>query len=301
MPPENVPAPSGPIGIAGGGRVAQALGRLLRERGEPVVAVASRNPAHAEAAAAFIGGSVEAASYARLPKLATRSLIAVSDDAVEQVAAVLAGAGMSRGAALHTCGALGPEVLAPLAAAGVSCATLHPLQTIATAEQGLTALPGVAFAIDGSGPALVWASSIATLLGGQTLRIPPGKRPLYHAAAVMASNYAVGLVDAAAILMGAVGVEQDAALRAIGPLVAASFRNALALGPCEALTGPIERGDTATVSAHLEALTTAPASVREFYRAAGLHVLELARKRGLPEANARAVERLLRESDKSND
>ncbi len=289
-----------PVGLAGAGRIAQALGRLLRERGEPVVAVASRDPRHAEQAAVFIGGGVKAMTYDGLPAVAKRLLIAVPDGAIREVAALLAEAGARSGVALHTCGTLGPEALSPLAGAGVSCAALHPLQTVASPEQGLTALRGVAFAIDGEGPAVLWAERIAALLDGRALRIAPERRPLYHAAAVMASNYAVALVDAAVILMSAAGVEEDQALRAIDPLARASLHNALTLGPTKALTGPIERGDMETVSAHLRALAQEPEPVRNLYRAAGLQALELARRRGLPAEKARKLRELLLEGDHSN-
>jgi predicted short-subunit dehydrogenase-like oxidoreductase (DUF2520 family) len=286
----------GPIGIAGAGRVAQALGRLLRERGEPVVAVASRTLDHARAAAAFIGGA-EAVPYSALAGRVTRVLIAVSDDALPLVAATLASSGMHDAAALHTCGARGPEALAALEASGVSCAGLHPLQTIASPEQGLAALPGCAFGITGEGPAAAWAERIAALLGGRALRIPADKRPLYHAAAVMASNYVVALIDAAAMLMGAVGIGEDEALAALAPLVGASGANALSLGPMRALTGPVERGDVETISMHLDAMAAAVSpTVRGLYRAAGLHAIEIARRRGLSEANARKLEELLLKS-----
>ena len=286
----------GPIGIAGAGRVAQALGRLLRERGEPVVAVASRTLDHARAAAAFIG-NVDAVSYSSLTVRATRVLIAISDDALPLVAATLAESGMNHGAALHTCGARGPEALAVLAANGVSCASLHPLQTVASPEQGVAALPGCAFGITGEGPAADWAERIAALLGGRALRISPEKRPLYHAAAVMAGNYVVALIDAAAMLMGAAGIQEEEALAALAPLVTASCANAIGLGPMRALTGPVERGDVETVSMHRDAMAAAVSpSVRELYRAAGLHALEIARRRGLSEASARRLEELFRKS-----
>jgi predicted short-subunit dehydrogenase-like oxidoreductase (DUF2520 family) len=286
----------GPIGIAGAGRVAQALGRLLRERGEPVVAVASRTLDHARAAAAFIGGA-EAVPYSALAGRITRVLIAVSDDALPQVAATLADSGMHGGAALHTCGSRGPEALAALEASRVSCATLHPLQTVASPEQGLAALPGCAFGITGEGPAAAWAERIVALLGGRALRISAGKRPLYHATAVMAGNYVVALIDAAAMLMGAAGIGEDEALAALAPLVVASGANALSLGPVRALTGPVERGDLETISMHLDAMAAAVSpTVRGLYRAAGLHALEIARRRGLSEAKARKLEELLRKS-----
>lgn len=289
-----------PIGIAGAGRIGQALGRLLVERRQPVVAIASREFARAEAGAAFLGGGVEPVSLAELPGRAERVLIAVPDDAVTEVAATLAEAGMRGGMAVHTSGALDPDALAPLQARGVSCAALHPLQTVATREQGLTALAGSAYAIAGDGAALRWAEQMAQLLDGQVLRILPGRRPLYHAAAVMASNYLTGLIDAAVMLMGEAGIEEREALRAIAPLVRASVENSLALGTPAALTGPIERGDCRTVAAHLAALAGAPASIAELYRHAGLHVVELARRKN-PAARLEDLETLLRHGIRRDD
>jgi len=282
-----------PIGIAGTGRVAQALGRLLAERGEPVVAIAGRHLPRTRGAAKFVGSGAKPVALAELPSRATHILIAVADGAIEEVARVLANSGMARGVVLHTCGTVGTEVLAPLASAGVSCGSLHPLQTVATPEGGVVALPGSAFAIDGDGPALEWAAAIALLLGGEPLRIPAAQRPLYHAAAVMASNYVIALMDAAAMLMNASGTSEKASLRAIGPLVRTSVENALNLGPVLALTGPIQRGDAETVASHLNALAGAPASVCGLYRSAGLHALDVAARRGLARDRADSIRRLL--------
>jgi len=273
-----------------------ALGRLLHQHGEPVAALASRDAAHAAAGADFIGTGVAAVPYSKLPKLASRIVVAVPDNAITEVAGILAQGGMNRGSALHTSGALGPEALEPLLNRGVSCAVLHPLQTVPTPEQGLTALRGIAFAITGSGPAALWAEHIAQTLEGQILQITPEAKSLYHAAAVVASNCLIGLIAAAAILMSEAGLEREQALRAIAPMVKASAHNALQLGPEKALTGPIQRGDIATVTAHLTALTAAPPIIRELYQSAGLQTLDLARRSGLDEGKASEMESLLREN-----
>jgi predicted short-subunit dehydrogenase-like oxidoreductase (DUF2520 family) len=265
--------------------MAQALGRLLRERGEPVVAVAGRDAEHTARAAGFIG--VPAVPLDRLR--ADRILIAVSDDAIPVVAEALAGPRI----VLHTCGARGAEVLEPLAQAGVACGVLHPLQTVASPQAGVAALPGCAFAVSGDPAAVAWGERIAVLLGGDALHIAADRMPLYHAAGVMASNYVTGLLDAAAILMKAAGLDEHTALKALGPLIRAGVENTLVLGPEKALTGPIERGDVETVRRHLRSLGAVPPSVSGLYRSAGLHVLELARRRGLPEAKAREIEELL--------
>jgi predicted short-subunit dehydrogenase-like oxidoreductase (DUF2520 family) len=287
-----------PIGIAGAGRIGQALGRLLHDRGEPVATVAGRDLHRTAAAAAFIGA--QPVAYSELPQRCARILIAVPDDALDSVVKILAES-MQHGAALHTCGTRGPEALAPLEARGVSCAAMHPLQTVTTPERGLTALPGAAFAITGSGAALAWALQIVALLQGEALRISPEHRPLYHAAAVMASNYLMAPIDAAVILMREAGIEQEQALRVLAPLIRASIGNALTMGPVQALTGPVERGDIGTVAAHLRALSEVSASVPEsvaesvnvLYRAAGLHAIGMARRK-TPGPDRQEMERLLR-------
>jgi predicted short-subunit dehydrogenase-like oxidoreductase (DUF2520 family) len=273
MIPEKIRKSSTPIGIAGAGRIGQALGRLLRERGQPVVAIASRSAARASEGASFIGG-VDAVSYAELAGRAERIIIAVPDAAIAGIASVLAESGLRRGIVLHTCGALSPVTMD-----GVSSGVLHPLQTVAAPSQGLAGLLGIAFAIEGDAAAIEWAEEIVALLDGEPLRIPPGKKALYHAAAVMASNYIVGLVDAAVMLMGEAGVAEDRALRALAPLVRASAENALSLGPVKALTGPVERGDFETVANHLKALAEAPESIRDMYHYAAVHVSTLAERK----------------------
>jgi predicted short-subunit dehydrogenase-like oxidoreductase (DUF2520 family) len=274
--------------------MAQALGKLLRAEGFPVVCVASRTMAHAGAAAVFIGPGVQPVTYSGLLPLAARILIAVPDAAIPDVSDRIANAGMVGGIALHTCGTLGPEALSGLMQKGVSCGTLHPLQTVADAQQGVRSLRGCAFAIDGDDQAIDWATQIVTHLQGEVLRIPQESRPLYHAAAVMASNYVVGLMDAAQQLMKMAGVDEKTALRALAPLLRSTVENVLGNGAKNSLTGPIERGDSNTVAAHRRALAAAPEQIHDLYRAAGLQVLEIARTRGLPASTVSAIEEALR-------
>ncbi len=287
------------IGIAGTGRLAQALGRLLHQRGQPITAIAGRDLRRTSEAADFIGmgvqkSAVRSVSLPDLPKAASHVIVAVPDDALSSVARTLSGSDSEIRVALHTCGSRGPEALAELTERGASCGTLHPLQTISTREQGAADLPGSYFGITASGEALEWALGICRLLDGYPLVIPPDRRPLYHAAAVMASNYIVAMIDAAAILMEQAGVPSDQMLPALAPLIEASVRNSLSAGPVQALTGPIERGDEQTVAVHLRALGEAPESVRNLYRSAGLHASQIARRKS-PGADRGKIESLLRE------
>jgi predicted short-subunit dehydrogenase-like oxidoreductase (DUF2520 family) len=283
-----------PIGIVGTGRVAQTLGRLLSENGRPVAAIAGRNPGRTALAALFIGGRTTPVTIEELPALSSHVLIAVSDRGVEPVAEILAKSGFRCGVALHTCGAKGPQALAVLENQGISCGALHPIQSFASAEQGVASVVGSSFGIDGNPEALRWASSIVALMGGRSLRISPQHRGLYHAAAVMASSYIAALIYAEVAILAAAGVERSTALMALAPLVRTSGENSLDLGPVEALTGPIERGDNATVLAHLEDLRSLPDPVRRLYCSAGELVVQMASLRGLQDAKAAELQEMLR-------
>ncbi len=286
-------APGGAIGIAGAGRMAQALGRLLFQHGQPIAVMASRSRSKAQRAARFVGSSVRAVDYSQLPAQADRLIVAVADDALPEVAGTLAEAGMDAGMIIHTSGVWGPEVLSRLIEQGVSCASMHPLQTVANPKQGVEKLPGSTYAVAGKGKAALWAKKLVKLLDGQVLTIKPLAKPLYHAAAVVASNYIVALIDAALLMMAKAGVSEGQGRKALEPLVLASVQNALKRGPVEALTGPIERGDGLTVAAHLTALKALPESVLGLYRALGQHTVQVSRRRGLSKAQATQLEELL--------
>lgn len=285
--------PSARIGIVGTGRVAQAVGRFLIERDQPVTAIAGRNRDNTARAAHFIGADVLPATIEDLPDLASHILIAVSDSAIEPVAALLAQSGFRRGIALHTCGAKGPQALEVLTRQGVNCGSLHPIQSFATVEQGVEPLAPSVVAIDGDPPALQWATEIVCLLGGRSIRICPEHRSLYHAATVIASNYLAVLIHTGVELMQSAGIERQTALSALAPLVRTSAENSLLLGPVEALTGPIQRGDSGTVLSHLNALKIHSEAAASLYGSAGRVALEMAKLRGLSADDAARIEVIL--------
>lgn len=281
-----------PIAIVGSGRVASSLGRLLRDRGAPVVGLASRDLDHARAASEFIGG-VTAVEMEAIPGLAERVLIAVSDDAIPEVALRLKKAGFKRGIALHTAGSRGPEALAPLSTAGVATGVLYPLQTFPTPEQGVRDLPGAYFALTGDSAAMEWAREIVELVPGHFLSTQPAQWALFHAAAVLASNYQVTLMDAALEALEAAGVPRGEGLAALSPLARATLNNVLRVGPKAALTGPISRGDVETVRRNLEALTAVSSTTQVLYRAAGRRTIPVARRQGLADSTIAQLEKCL--------
>ncbi len=154
------------------------------------------------------------------------------------------------GVAAHTCASFDREVLRPLRPAG----SLHPMRSFADPETAAAGFSGTACAIDGDAAAAKVLLRFTRAIGGTPLRVKPGGKPLYHAGAVFASNYVVAVMDAALRLLEKAGVKRPAALSALAGLAEGTLANVRAVGIPEALTGPIERGDAATVARQVAAI-----------------------------------------------
>jgi predicted short-subunit dehydrogenase-like oxidoreductase (DUF2520 family) len=221
---------AGPLVVVGRGRVGESLARAAELAGIDVQAV-SREEA--------IDGAVAV-------------LLCVPDDAIAGVCDRIAPA--APGLVGHVSGASTLDILAPAREHGAATFSLHPLQTFA---DGNTPVDGTPAAIAGSGEgALAFARSLAEALGMRPFEVAEEDRAEYHAAAAMASNLLVALEESAAELFERIGI--DDARELLAPLVLRTAANWAERGPA-ALTGPIARGDRATVERHRAALAeTAP-------------------------------------------
>ena len=132
-------------------------------------------------------------------------------------------------------------------------------------------------------PGLAKTMAIRTLaeaIGGVPVRLPPGAKAAYHAAAVLASGGLIALLDTIVSLAAAAGLDERGSVAIYGRLMEQTLANARAVGVAAALTGPIVRGDVGTVQAHLDALARlAPAAV-DLYLAAARRELDIAGERG---------------------
>ncbi len=128
---------------------------------------------------------------------------------------------------------------------------MHPLLSVAG---GTASFAGATCAIDGSTPrALALAQALAGRLGMRARVVVAEQRALYHAAASAASNYLMTLEGMAERLAGSAGLDRADLV----PLVRATVDNWAALGAPAALTGPIARGDVATVARQRAAVAQA--------------------------------------------
>lgn len=288
--PHQHAAPGEPpvIGIVGAGAVGTALGVALTRAGWPVHAVASRDQSRRERFRELVGVRSVFVDTQALIEEVELIILAIPDDAL----APLAGSVRMYGgqAMVHTSGALGADVLLPAMAAGTQIGSFHPLVAFAQVERAVDALRGATVAIEGDEQLLDLLGRMAEALGATPVRLAPGSKTAYHAAAVLAAGGFVALLDAIAELARVAGLDEPGALTIYGPLIEGTLGNARALGIRRALTGPITRGDVGTLVAHLAALRSHAPGVLDLYRAAAEREIDLAVERGaLTPAGAAAL------------
>jgi len=274
------------VGIIGPGRAGVGLALALALAGHEVLLYGRRKKAVPEPLTLTVGpaDSPPPAWIARAGVV----ILAVRDDAIRFLAESLARTGAVRPdqVVLHLSGAQGQEALAPLLSSRAALGSLHPLQTIAAAERAPERLKGAWAAVEGMPRAVQVAEGLARALGLRPFHIPSEAKPIYHAGAVFASNYFVVVEAVAQRLLRLAGLSDAEAWQALRPLVAGTFDNLSGQGPLAALTGPVARGDTATLRRHIERLSRDDGLL---YRALGRAALELAREQGMDETTALAV------------
>ncbi|MEP7289315.1 MAG: DUF2520 domain-containing protein [Chloroflexota bacterium] len=306
------------LAIVGAGRVGSTLAQVLHNRGYTISAVNSRTPESARHLAEKLG--CHAADTPREAALEARlTLLTVTDEAIASVCEVLArDTDLTGRAVVHTSGISEIAVLAAAKASGAWVGGLHPMLPImdrdlspSLAFSPPSATPDVMFGVEAAEePLRSWLAAIVTTLNGIPLWLSPGQdRARYHAASVIASNYAVTLFAESLTLLkrlqaskpkgqsdqlgqqsklgvessyGESGEVDERLLRfALVHLVQATLTNIKEVGAVQALTGPIARGDVQTVHKHLVALQQTDPELATLYRLLGKRTLRLAAERGL--------------------
>lgn len=287
------------VALIGPGRLGTALARALDEGGYRIDAVVGRTIASARRCADAVRCKKATTDLREFPPDCPIILIATPDKVIADVASRLADLGLGRHGtfAVHFSGALSSEVLSPLKNAGVVVASIHPIQTFPGAPDDWKRFRGIYFGIEGEEPALAFARNLVKELGGVPLVIPREAKGIYHAACTMASNYFVALMDAAAELLSPLGLPEGQARKVLMPIVRTTLENIEALGPSQALTGPIARGDGSTVEKHLREIATSFPALIPVYVALGERATEIAlRRQQISQEVFRALKERLRQA-----
>ena len=234
--------------VIGPGRAGRSLASALQRAGWQVVGLLGRDD---DVAVAGLGADLV--------------LITTPDAAVADVAAAIEPS--PQPVIAHVAGSLGLDVLG----AHPRVAALHPLVALPDPERGAERLVGSWFAV--AGDPLVQRA--AADLGGRWFEVTDTDRAAYHAAAVVASNHLVALMGQVDRIAGGIGLPGEAYLH----LAAGALQNVAEVGPAAALTGPVARGDWATVARHLAAIDP---SERAAYLAMAAEARRLVSDDGLP-------------------
>jgi predicted short-subunit dehydrogenase-like oxidoreductase (DUF2520 family) len=257
------------IGVIGPGRAGTALATALTRAGHHVVA------------AAAVSETSKARVRNHFPRAALRQpadvigdadlvLLTVPDDALSSLVEGLAATEAPyRGRLIaHASGRYGLDVLLPAARQGALPLALHPVMTFTGREDDVDRIKGVSFGVTAPDPLRPAAEALVIEMGGEPVFIPEENRGLYHAALAFAANHLVTLVAEASDLLRKAGADNPT--RMLGPLLSAALDNALRFGD-SGLTGPVARGDSGTVAAHVAAIgDTEPGALRAYLALARL-------------------------------
>lgn len=267
------------LSIVGTGRLGTTLALALHGKGYSIQTLVAHSARSARRAAALLNADVQvlAAKQLREVRAADLFLITTPDDQIARVAEELSSLILPKAVALHTSGALSAAVLAPLSEKGWHTGSIHPLISVSDTTEGRAALEGAFWSVEGDTAALRVGKSIVRDLGGQSFSIRSEDKPLYHAAAVMASGNVVALFDVALEMLGQCGLTRKTARSILLPLIASTVHNLETKDPKQALTGTFARGDLETVKRHLAALKDNKDAL-ELYRLLGKRSLKLTKE-----------------------
>lgn len=263
--------------IIGTGVVGTVLAILLEKSGLECIGVNTRSQISYERFSKYL--QKKHLEIAEIVKRADFIFITTQDGFIETVAKRLSEQKETKAGQfwIHCSGSLPSNVMCRNPLLPVNYVSIHPLQAFACVDSALTQMAGTHFGIEGSNEiSREIGRKLVNFLGGIPHLIDPEKKTLYHAGAVVISNYLVALTFLAVQLFEHAGINKKEALESLLPLLTGSYQNIKRVGlPC-ALTGPIARGDSEVVAKHLREM---PAELRGTYKGLGRLALELGSER----------------------
>jgi predicted short-subunit dehydrogenase-like oxidoreductase (DUF2520 family) len=228
--------------------------------------VCNRTLHSSEQAVAFIGSGRPLANWNEL-RHADITLLSVTDDQIIPCCDLLAERYLDANCLIFHCsGALPSHVMASARACGSLLASVHPVRSFADPAEVLSSFNGTFCGVEGDAAALATLQPVFHAIGARCVMIDPNAKTLYHAAAVFACNYLNTLVDMALQTYVAAGVSEAQAKELAQPLIQQTLNNIFRLGPAQSLSGPVARGDWATVERQHQAVAAWNPALGQIYQ-----------------------------------
>ncbi len=266
------------LNIIGSGRVGRACGRLwARARVFEIQDVLTRSRASAGEGVKFIGAG-RAVGQLEEMRPADVWMIATRDDAIVPSCVTLAASGkiIPDDIVFHVSGATPSSDLAAVKEKGALVASVHPIKTFTDAEAAARTFRGTFCSAEGDSGALQVLKPAFEGIGATVFDIDAALKPVYHSGGVFACNYLVALIEAALRAHEKAGIPRSASLKALEPMVRETVDAIFDKGPAPALTGPISRGDVATVRRQYAKVRDWDPELGALYRGLGLIAVALA-------------------------
>lgn len=236
------------VSFIGAGKVGKAMAMYIKSKVD-VLYFFDLNKEEAKAAANWIGCLT--CQPDELVRSSDIIFITTSDNAIEKVAASLSAYDVNGKTFVHMSGALTSEELISLKLKGAKTCSMHPLQTFSDSKKAVEDLKAAYFSLEGDDDQLI---AIVESLGNPYFRLSKNQKNKYHLSACVFSNYLVTLMNYGSRLLESIGIEEQDGLQAMKPLIEATLSNVMTKGSIDALTGPIQRGDTKTLEKHMTEL-----------------------------------------------
>lgn len=264
------------IGIIGAGKVGTTLGKYLSIHGKNVTGFYSRTHESADEAATF----AETETYSSLCKLVEKNdviFITTPDGVIHQVWGELLHQDISNRIICHFSGSLSSHVFSGREEAGASGISMHPMYAFSDKFHSYEQFHTAYLTLEGDPEAVAVMKPMWEAIGHHVLTLKAEDKIKYHAAAAMASNEMLGLMQASLDILSECGFSEKDSMALLTPLVQGNIASMLEKGCVNALTGPVERGDAQTVRKHLHALEGSKAG--KIYQSLGSTMVELAKRR----------------------
>lgn len=269
------------LNIIGAGRVGRVFAQLFAANDVFLVQdVLNRSAASSAEAIAFIGAGSAVSGYQDLRPAAV-TMLTVPDDQIARCCAELAQSGQigADSVVFHCSGALSSADLLAASSLGAAVASAHPVRSFADAATVATHFNGTFCGIEGDPRAIALLEPALGAIGARVIALQASTKTLYHAASVIACNYLVTLMDVALKAYVAAGIPEHIARQMAEPLVSETVSNVFRLGPAQALTGPIARGDLAAVARQQQVVEAWDASAGRVYHTMAEATKELAQRK----------------------
>lgn len=279
------------LNIIGCGRLGQTLARLWSQHAVFTIQdITNRSIASAAAAVSFIGSGRAVADVAAMQP-ADLFLIATPDDVIVKCSKRLLQAGCLQpgNIVFHCSGALPSADLHEVSTYGAFTASIHPVKSFASPAIAVKRFAGTYCGVEGHPQALTVLRPAFTRIGAQLFCIDPARKTLYHAAAVLVCNNLTALLELGTRVYEKAGLSRRTALAVMQPMVRETVEAVFTLGTTQSLTGPVARGDHATIAKQLDALRRWDPHIASLYRQLGTIALDLSRAQATADEAALAI------------